>query len=56
MEKMTSDLSRLLQKQDFKSEAELKSYLDGIVKGGKIPDAPPKSAVQFAQDIMGFCW
>jgi tetratricopeptide (TPR) repeat protein len=56
MEKMTSDLSRLLQKQDFKSEAELKNYLDNIVKGGKIPDAPPKSAAQFAQDIMYEAW
>lgn len=56
MEKMTSDLSRLLQKQDFKSKKELKAYLDGIVKKGKMPEAPPKSAIQFAQDIMYEAW
>lgn len=56
MEKMTSDLSRLLQGQDFKSEEDLKAYLDGIAKGGKIPDVPPKSAVSFAQDIMYEAW
>jgi len=55
-EKMTSDLSRLLQGQEFKSKKELKAYLDGIVKGKKMPAAPPKSAVQFAQDIMYEAW
>ena len=29
-EKMTSDLSRLLQKQDFESEEDLKIYLDDM--------------------------
>ncbi|MFH0771595.1 MAG: hypothetical protein V1933_03135, partial [Candidatus Omnitrophota bacterium] len=56
MEKMTSDLSRLLQGQEFKSNKELEAYLDGIVKGGKMPEAPPKSAIQFAQDIMYEAW
>ena len=56
IEKMTSDFSRLLQGQDFKSKKELKVYLDGIVKGGKVPEAPPKSAIQFAQDIMYEAW
>jgi len=56
MEKMTSDLSRLLQGQDFKSEEELNAYLDGVVKGKRIPKASPKSAVQFAQDIMYEAW
>lgn len=56
MEKMTLDLSRLLQGQGFKPKKELKAYLDGIVNGGKMPDAPPKSAVQFTQDIMYEAW
>jgi tetratricopeptide (TPR) repeat protein len=53
---MTADLSRVLQGQNFESEAQLKAYLDGIVKGGNIPEAPPKSAVQFAQDIIYEAW
>ena len=56
MEKMTSDISRLLQGQNFQSEDELKSYLEDIVKGKKIPKASPESAVQFAQDIMYEAW
>lgn len=55
MEKMTSDLSRLVQGKDFKSKEELKAYLDGFV-GKELPDAPPKSAIQFAQDIMYEAW
>jgi len=56
MEKTTSDLSRLLQGKNFESKEDLKTYLDGMVKGKKIPEAPPKSAVQFAQDIMYEAW
>lgn len=56
MEKMTSDLSRLLQKEGFKSEKEVKEYLDGIVKGGTIPEAPPKTALEYTQDIMYEAW
>jgi len=56
MEKMTSDLSRILQGQDFQSEEEMKSYLDGMVNDQRIPEAPPKNAVQFAQDIMYEAW
>ena len=39
MEKMISDLAGLRQGQNFKSEEELKTYLDGVVKGGKVPKA-----------------
>ena len=56
MEKTTSDLSRLLQGQDFESEEDLKAYLDNMVKGKKIPYAPPKSTIHFAQDIMYEAW
>ena len=56
IEKTTSDLSRLLQGKNFKSKEELKEYLNGMVKGNKIPEVPPKSAVQFAQDIMYEAW
>lgn len=56
MEKMSSDLSRLFQNKKFESEEELKDYLDGVVKKGKIPEAPPKSVVSFAQDIIYEAW
>lgn len=57
MEKMTSDLSRLLQNKEFKSEKEVKEYLDSIMKGGgTIPEAPPKTGLEYAQDIMYEAW
>lgn len=55
MEKMTSDLSRLVQGKDFKSKEELKAYLDSLVDQ-ELPEAPLKSAIQFAQDIMYEAW
>jgi tetratricopeptide (TPR) repeat protein len=55
-EKITSDLSRLLENKDFKSEEDLKTFLDSIDINKKIPDMPPKSAVEFAQDIMYDAW
>ena len=56
MERMTSDLSRLLQEQNFQSEEEAKAFMEDIVEGKKILEASPKSAVQFAQDIMYEAW
>jgi len=55
MEKMTSDLSRLMQGKDFKSKEELEVYLNSFV-GKKLPEVPPESAIQFAQDIMYEAW
>jgi len=56
LEKISSDLGRLLAGQEFKTKADLQKYLEGLVKGKSIPNAPPKSAVEFAQDIMYDAW
>ena len=56
IEGMTSDLTRLLKRKRFSSKKELDNYLKEIVNKGKVPDAPPKSAVEFAQDIMYEAW
>ena len=55
MEKMTSDLSRLLQDKTFDSKEEMKSYLDGLI-GKELPETPPKDALSYAQDIMYDAW
>lgn len=55
-EKVTSDLSRLLENKDFKSEEDLKNFLGGIDINKKIPDMPPKSAAELAQDIIYDAW
>ncbi|HCG77115.1 MAG: hypothetical protein COZ37_06735 [bacterium (Candidatus Ratteibacteria) CG_4_10_14_3_um_filter_41_18] len=56
LEKTTSDLTRLLKRKHFSSKKELDNYLNQILNKGKVPDAPPKSAVDFAQDIMYEAW
>ena len=55
-EKMTSDLSRLLQEKNFESEEELKAYLDNMVKDKRIPEASPKSAIDFAHCLPIRTW
>lgn len=55
-EKVTSDLSRLLENKDFKSEEDLKNFLGSIDINKKIPDIPPKSATELAQDIIYDAW
>lgn len=56
LEKMTSDLARLLERKNFSSKKDLDNYLNAIVNKGKVPDASPKSATDFAQDIMYEAW
>ena len=56
MEKMTSDLSRLLERQNFESEEQVNDFMNKIVKKGKPSKVPPKSAVELAQDIMYEAW
>ena len=56
LEKMTSDLTRLLERKNFSSKKDLNNYLSGIVSKGKVPKAPPKSALDFAQDMMYEAW
>lgn len=56
MEKMSSDLSRLLQGEHFESEEGIKDYLNGIVKKEKVPRALPKDAISYAQDIIYEAW
>jgi len=56
MEKMSLDLSRLFQEQNFESEEQVKDYMDNLMKDKKIPETPSKSAVSFAQDIIYNAW
>lgn len=48
---MNTDLSRLLEGKDFKSEEDLQAYLNGMI-GKSIPESQPESAVDRAQDIV----
>src|SRR3990172_1102282 len=56
MEKITSDLERLLKGKDFNSKEELNEFLKGIVNKGKIPETSSKSVIAIAQDIMYDAW
>ncbi len=55
-EKMSSELSRLLEEQGFKSVGEMQSYLKNIAERGEMSGARPRTAVQLAQDIMYEAW
>lgn len=56
LEKIGSDLTRLLQDKVFESEAERDDCLAVLKQSGKVPCVPPETAVQFAQDIMYEAW
>ncbi len=56
MEKITSDISRMLEGQNFETPDEVHKYLNAMIKDGKVTKAPPKNAIQFAQDIMYDAW
>ena len=51
--KMMTDLNRLLEKQDFKSEKELQKFMEGLV-GKQIPSFAPEelSVQEQAQDLV----
>lgn len=57
MEKISSDFGRMLKGQNFKSEEDVKAYMDNMMRqGGQVPKVSPKNAVEFAQDIMYEAW
>jgi tetratricopeptide (TPR) repeat protein len=56
MGKTMSDLGRLLEGKNFKSFKEVNKYLKKVMSKGGIPPAPPKSALELAQDIMYDAW
>jgi tetratricopeptide (TPR) repeat protein len=55
-EKMSSDLAKLLGGQKFKGKKDIQAFLDSIMKGGMVPDMPPETAVESAQEIMYDAW
>ncbi len=55
-EKMFSDIERLMEKGVSESAAEIEKYFENLIEKKGAPDAPPRSAVQLAQDIMYGAW
>jgi tetratricopeptide (TPR) repeat protein len=56
MEKMTSDLSRLMRGKKFETPEEMNAYMNGLIKTGKMPKPRSKKAADLAQDIMYSAW
>jgi tetratricopeptide (TPR) repeat protein len=56
MEKMSSDLSRLMRGKKFNTPEEMNTYMNGLIKSGKMPKPRSKKAVELAQDIMYSAW
>jgi tetratricopeptide (TPR) repeat protein len=55
-EKTMADLTHILQEQHFKSFADVEKFVDGMVKGKKIPQRPARNAAQEAQELMYDAW
>lgn len=51
-----ADLTHILQEQNFKSFADVETFMDGMVKGKKIPEEPAKDASRQAQELMYDAW
>jgi tetratricopeptide (TPR) repeat protein len=46
----------LLEGQKFKGKKDVQAFLDSIMKSGMVPEVPPETAVQRAQEIMYDAW
>jgi tetratricopeptide (TPR) repeat protein len=55
-EKTMADLTQILQEQHFKSFADVEKFMDGMVKGKKVPKEPAKDASRQAQELMYDAW
>ncbi len=57
-EKTMADMRRLLEEKDFSSIEEANDYIQGLMarSGGQIPDVPPRTDVERAQDVMYEAW
>jgi tetratricopeptide (TPR) repeat protein len=55
-EKTMAHLAQILQEQNFKSFADVKQFMDGMIKEKKIPKEPAKDASRQAQELMYDAW
>ena len=56
VEKMNATLTRVLQEQNFKSPAELRKFMEAIMKSESIPCRSQKDDANLAQDIIYDAW
>lgn len=57
MDKMMSDIGRLLESQEFDSIDDVNAYLQQILASGdSIPSAAPRTPVEHAQEVMYEAW
>ena len=52
MERLSLELSKLLNNKEFESEDDLKSFLDNIDLNKDVPNIPEKNAADMAQEII----
>lgn len=56
MEKVMSDIGRLLSEHEFNSTEEMNAFLDKALGSGKPPATLPRNPVEQAQDLMYEAW
>ena len=56
MQPIMSDLTRILNAQNFSSEKEVDEFMRTLAESGPLPMVPPSSPVEEAQDVMYEAW
>lgn len=55
-EKITADLTNLMQEQRFKTQAELRKFMETMMKSESVPYGTHKDAANLAQDLIYDAW
>ena len=56
LEKSLADIGRLLSEREFASMEEVNAFLDELMASGKPIEAPPRTPLEEAQDLMYEAW
>ena len=56
MEKAHASIGRILEEKQFKNIDEVNAYLKKMIVGGRVPDVPPQTALEEAQNHMYSAW
>ena len=56
MEKTHAAIGRIMEEKQFKNIDEANAFLEKFIVRGKVPDVPPRTALEEAQDLMYSAW
>jgi len=56
MERLHTSIERIMEKKQFADIDEANAYLNELIKDGKIPEAPARTKLEEAQDLLYSAW